>query len=125
MKTTNRPGQRRAPRLLLERPGRLRGRAAHAVTVVDLSTTGCLVRCEGLLDPGAILDLDIDLEPPPADPFSAKVRVIEASLDGARAVPGSALAGLEFLGLPAREDARLRQYIERERRRRRADASPR
>jgi hypothetical protein len=95
------------------------------MTVIDLSLTGCLVRCATLLKPGAILDFEMDL----ADgPLSTKVRVADASVDGSASGEGGqgCLAGLEFLGLPPREDARLRRFLDEERRRRRsADASPR
>ena len=44
--TASKPAsRRRAPRLSVERPGRLKGRLPHAITVIDLSLTGCLVRC--------------------------------------------------------------------------------
>jgi hypothetical protein len=116
--------RRRAPRVRVERPGRLTGRAPHPVTVMDLSLTGCLVRCVALLDAGAVLDLAIDLED---GPLTAKVRVAEASVDGTAAADGpGCLAGLEFLGLPARAETRLRRFLDEERRRRRsADAAPR
>jgi hypothetical protein len=124
--TASKPAtRRRAPRLSVERPGRLKGRLPHAITVVDLSLTGCLVRCDTLLDTGAILDFEIALDD---GPLTAKVRVADASVDGARAdTEGQGcLAGLAFLGLPPREDARLRRFLDEERRRRRsADASPR
>ena len=93
--------------------------------MIDLSLTGCLVRCGTLLKPGAILDFEMALED---GPLSAKVRVAEASVDGAAAGDegSGCLAGLAFLGLPPREDARLRRFLDEERRRRRgADASPR
>jgi hypothetical protein len=125
MTSSKRALQRRAPRLPIERQGRLSGRASHVVTVLDLSATGCLVRCDSLLDTGAILDLQMDLEAGPSEPFAAKVRVADASLDGSGAEGGHVLAGLEFLGLPAREDTRLRRFLEQERRRRRADAPAR
>lgn len=101
--------------------GSLAGRAVRAVTVLDLSVSGCLVQCDARLDPGAILDLSLQLED---GPLSAKVRVMEASLDGEAAAgePQRCLAGLEFLGLPAREEGRLRRLLEVERRRRREDA---
>ena len=117
--------RRRAPRLLaVNRAGRLTGRAPHPVLVVDLSLTGCLVRCETLLDGGAVLDLEIALED---GPLAAKVRVADASVDGTAAAGSpQCLAGLEFLGLPAREQSRLRRFLDEERRRRRsADASAR
>ena len=124
--TASKPlSRRRAPRLSVDRPGRLKGRLPHAITVVDLSLTGCLVRCGTLLDQGAILDFEMSLED---GPFSGRVRVAEASVDGtvADGETMGCLAGLEFVGLPAREDARLRRFLDEERRRRRsADASAR
>ncbi|HUG52007.1 MAG TPA: PilZ domain-containing protein [Vicinamibacteria bacterium] len=116
--------RRRAPRVTVDRPGRLTGRSPHPVTVVDLSVTGCLVRCATLPDLGAILDLEIALDD---GPLTAKVRVADASVDGtADGDRPGCLAGLEFMGLPAREDARLRRFVDEERRRRRsADASSR
>jgi PilZ domain-containing protein len=124
--TASKPAsRRRAPRLTVERPGRLKGRLPHAIVVIDLSLTGCLVRCGTLLKSGAILDFEMDLDD---GPLSTKVRVADASVDGvARGDDGQAcLAGLSFLGLPPREDARLRRFLDEERKRRRsADASPR
>ena len=124
--TASKPAsRRRAPRLTVERPGRLKGRLPHAIVVIDVSLTGCLVRCGTLLKSGAILDFEMDLDD---GPVSSKVRVAEASVDGvASGDPDQAcLAGLEFLGLPPREDARLRRFLDEERKRRQsADASPR
>lgn len=117
--------RRRAPRLSVERRGTVKGRLSHPITVVDLSLTGCLVRCGTLLKPGAILDFEMALDD---GPLSAKVRVADASVDGAAAPDETSgcLAGLAFLGLPPLEDARLRRFLDEERRRRRgADASPR
>lgn len=113
-------GRRRAPRLALRVGGSLSGRSAREVTLVDLSLTGCLVRCPALLDQGAILDLNLELE---EGPLGTKVRVTEASLDGESA-PGEPryLTGLEFLGLPPKHAARLRRLLDEERRRRSADA---
>lgn len=113
--------RRRAPRLPIRIEGSLRGRTERAVSVIDLSLTGCLVRCGAALDHGAILDLHFQLQ---EDPFGAKVQVTESSLDGASGgeEPARYLAGLAFLGLPAREEARLRRFLEDERRRRSADA---
>lgn len=115
--------RRRVPRLPIERDGSLSGRRPRPVKVLDLSRSGCLVRCDALLDPGAILDLELRLE---AEPLRAKVRVTNSCLDGAVA-PGQPyrfLAGLEFLSLSAREQAALRRFLEDERRRRRsADAA--
>lgn len=113
--------RRRAPRLPMRLAGRLTGRVAHPVTVVDLSLTGCLVQCGALLDHGAILDLAMEIGGPPLD---AKVKVAESYVDGAalEAEPRY-LAGLEFLGLPPQAADRLRRFLDAERRRRqRADA---
>jgi hypothetical protein len=124
--TASKPAsRRRAPRLSVERPGRLRGRLSHEITVIDVSLTGCLVRCGTLLDAGAIMDFEMSLDD---GPLRAKVRVADSSMDGARPEDDRAgcLAGLEFLALPPREGARLRRFLDEETRRRRsADASPR
>ena len=109
-------GRRKAPRLPVQIVGSLAGRAAHRVDIVDLSLTGCLVRSPTALDAGAILDLALTLQ---ADPFRAKVRVVESSLDGAGAPQSPRyLAGLEFVALPAGEAVRLRRFLDDERRRR-------
>jgi hypothetical protein len=100
--------------------GSLGGRAVRDITLVDLSLSGCLARCELLLDPGAILDLNLRLDD---GPLAAKVRVTESSLDGA-SFPAEApryFAGLEFLGLPAKDAERLRRLIEDAKRKRSAD----
>jgi len=109
--------RRRAPRLPVHIEGSLAGRAAYPVDVVDLSLTGCLVRSPNALDAGAILDLALTLR---ADPFRAKVRVVESSLDGAGAPQSGTryLAGLEFVALSAREELRLRRFLDDERRQR-------
>jgi c-di-GMP-binding flagellar brake protein YcgR len=124
--TVSKPAtRRRAPRLSVDRPGRLKGRLTHEITVIDVSLTGCLVRCGTLLDPGAILDFAMTLDD---GPLQIKVRVADASMDGDREGDEHAgcLAGLEFLALSAREGERLRRFLDEERRRRRsADASPR
>jgi len=116
-------GGRRAPRLPVDMEGFLSGRARRPVKLIDLSIGGCLVQCEAPLKPGAILDLNLRWD---ADPFRAKVRVIESSLDGGAAPPGSSryLAGLEFLSLPAQDETRLRRFLENERRRRRSGPAP-
>jgi hypothetical protein len=103
---------RRAPRLAVELPGSLMGRRSRAVTIVDLSLTGCLVR-------GDAAELD-------SAPFTAKVRVTESYLDGSVGSPASPryLAGLAFLGLQAQEEARLRRFLDEERRRRRGADTP-
>ena len=117
------PGRRRAPRLSIDLEASLSGRHKRPVRVLDLSRTGCLVQCETLLDHGAILDLELVLAP---EPLVAKVRVTETYLDGSAPAEEAPryLAGLEFLGLPAREETRLRRFLDELRRRRSsADAS--
>ena len=110
--------RRRAPRLAIQVQGRLSGRAPRDITVLDLSETGCLVRATLAFEPGAILDLELSL---PDKPLSAKVRVVDSSLDGT-AEPGVApwLVGLQFLTLPVHEYERLRRFLDEERRRRRS-----
>jgi hypothetical protein len=110
-------GRRGAPRRPIDLLGSLEGRSRRAVTVVDLSLTGCLVRGDAALDRGAILDLRIDLSP---RPIEVKVKVAGSSVEGESLVSGSPhyLTGLEFLGLPAGAAARLRQFLGTERRRR-------
>ena len=125
MTATKSFSRRRAPRLSIDRTGWLKGRRPRAITVIDLSLTGCLVRCETLLVHGAILDLEIALDD---GPLPMRVRVVESSVNGAACPEGGpgCLAGLEFVGLPPREDARLRRFLDEEKRRRRsADASSR
>lgn len=123
MTSTRQPSvRRRAPRVLVDAPGRLIGRLSHPVDAVDLSITGCLVRCDTLLDHGAILDLELTIAP---QPLATKVRVAEAYLDGsAPAGAASYLAGLEFLGLAPLEATRLRTFLEGERRRRQVAHPP-
>jgi hypothetical protein len=109
-------GRRRAPRVLVDAEGRLTGRLSHRIRSIDLSLTGCLIRCDTLLDHGAILDLELTIDP---QPLCTKVRVAESSIDGAApAGSGAYLAGLEFLGLAPQEATRLRTFLEGERRRR-------
>ena len=107
---------RRAPRLAVSRRSR-------AVTVVDLSLTGCLVRGDAALDTDQVLDLRTELD---SAPFTAKVRVTESYLDGSAGSAASPryLAGLAFLGLQAQEEARLRRFLDEERRRRRGADTP-
>jgi len=116
-------GGRRAPRLAVELPGTLVSRRSRPVTVVDLSLTGCLVRCEDALDADQVLDLQTTLG---GLPFTAKVRVTESYVDGSTrsAAAPRYLAGLAFLGLQAQEGARLRRFLDEERRRRRGADTP-
>jgi hypothetical protein len=118
-------GRRQSPRLAVEADAWLSGRQRRAARILDLSASGCLVRCDAAVEPGAILDLELRLG---EETVSAKVRVSHASLDGAAdpGQPARVLAGLSFLGLSAREQATLRRFLDDERRRRRsADAAAR
>jgi len=104
------PARRRAPRLPVELPARLRGRTPRPARVVDLSVSGCLVRADRALEPGAIRDVEIEL---PGGPFHAKARVRQSCLDG-QAVAGAQTAyllGLEFLRVEAGEEEALRRYL--------------
>lgn len=115
---------RRAPRLPTRLEGVLSGRSERAVTVMDLSLTGCLIRCAAPLDSGAIMDLRMALDT--GTLLTAKVRVTESYLDGS-SVPEenpSYLAGLSFLSLSAQEEAHLRRFLEAERRRRSGADAP-
>jgi len=106
----------------VELPATISGRQTRAVTVVDLSLRGCLVRCEKALDQGAILDLSLDVE---GTPLAVKVRVAESSVDGGSLAGETRhLSGLQFLSLPAADELRLRSFLESERRRRSAHAPP-
>ncbi len=122
MDSAKETARRRSPRLALRIGGSLSGRSPREVTVVDLSLTGCLVRCQTLLDHGAILDLQLELED---GPLGAKVRVTETSLDGEcpPGAPPQYLTGLQFLGLPPKGAVRLRRLLDEVRRKRSADAS--
>jgi c-di-GMP-binding flagellar brake protein YcgR len=110
--------RRRSPRFATRLPGTLVARANHEVRVLDVSLGGCLVQCAARLDPGAIFDLRLRIGD---EDFAAKVRVADASLDGASEGGASYLAGLEFLALPAQQEARLLRFIEGARRKRDAD----
>jgi len=108
--------RRREPRLSTRIEGLLRGRSECQVRVLDLSATGCLVQCAHCPDEGTILDLEMSLDD---RSFRAKVRVAEVSQDG-ECPPGESpcyLAGLEFLGLPIREETQLLRFLDGERRR--------
>jgi hypothetical protein len=112
--------ERKSPRVSIELVGSLSGRSPRPVTIVDLSASGCLVRCGARLDPGAIFDLGVKLD---KHHLTTKVRVTEAYLDGTTD-EGRYLAGLEFLSLPARDDIMLRQFLDEEGRRRRSAHAP-
>jgi hypothetical protein len=107
--------RRKAPRVETSLAGTLRGRSQRQVTVLDLSSGGCLVRGDTRLEPGAIFDLALRLG---EEELVAKVRVAESSRDGS-APPGAEplfLAGLRFLALQAEEAARLARFLAARRR---------
>jgi hypothetical protein len=106
---------RRERRVTVDLPASVGGRSLRAARVVDASLVGCLLRCEPDLDAGAVVDLQIEL---PDGPVRTKARVAQSSLDG-QSLPGPAryLAGLEFLGLAAVDEPRLRSFLESESRR--------
>ncbi len=109
---------RREPRLTVDLPATLGGRVPHAARVVDLSLLGCLVRSPAALDDGTVVDLHLEL---PDGLLHTKARVAEASIDG-DSLPDSRpqfLTGLEFFGLAAADEVRLRRFVEGESRRRR------
>jgi hypothetical protein len=113
---------RREPRVTVDLRATLGGRLRREVRVVDLSLVGCLIRTDAVLDRGTVVDIRIEL----ADGvLPAKTRVAESSLDGASLSDGGALflAGLEFLGLAARDEQRLRAYVEATARRRRGEST--
>jgi hypothetical protein len=95
--------------------GLLTGRSAWNVCIVDLSLSGCLVQCPVALDHDAIVDMELEIG---TEKLGIKARVVYASVDGT-ALPEEKrhLIGLEFLGLPAREEADLRRFLEDELRR--------
>ena len=103
--------RRRSPRISTALTGSLLGREPEPVSVLDLSLTGCLVRCRALLDRGAIRDLRLVLG---GESLTAKVRVQDASLDGSAPEAGARfLTGLEFLALPAHQALRLRVFMDK------------
>jgi hypothetical protein len=115
--------ERRDRRLVVDLPASVGGRPARPARVVDLSLVGCLLRTDTPLDPGAVVDLVVDL---PGGALRTKARVAEASVDGdslPRPKPGG-LAGLEFLALAAGDELRLRAFLESEARRRRGAHAP-
>jgi hypothetical protein len=117
-------GRRRAPRLAVALEASLSGRSPRSVAVIDLALGGCLVRGDAAFDVGAIFDLTLQLE---GTPLVVKVRVAETSLDGDSLSESQPryLGGLQFLGLTAADELRLRSFLESEgRRRRSADAPP-
>jgi hypothetical protein len=123
MSSGNEGVRRRAPRLPIRVAGRLGGRVPRDITVLDISLTGFLARCGAALDPGAIFDVTLDVD---ARPLVAKIRVADCSLDGTTLEGEGAqyLAGLQFLGLTAADQDRLRRFLDAERRRQRSADAP-
>jgi len=113
--------RRRSPRISTSLSGSLAGRRAHAVEVLDLSVSGCLVRCDHGFDLDAILDLSLEVA---GEALTAKVRVMDSSIDGSTPAdqPEEHLIGLEFLALPAGAQQQIRRVVEGELRGRGADA---
>lgn len=113
---------RRGRRTPVDLSASVGGRRRRKARALDLSLVGCLLRTDAALARGAVLDLTLEL---PDGPLCTKGRVAAASLDG-EAPPGpqSFLAGLEFLGLAATDQARLRAFLEAEAKRRRVENAP-
>lgn len=108
-------GSRRSRRILIALEGSILGVQSRQVRLQDLSVTGCLVQCAVNIGHGTILDLRVRLG---SDDLATKARVVGAFVDGA-SLPGPPqyLVGLEFVGMAAAEEARLRGFIDQERRR--------
>jgi len=106
---------RRERRVAVDLPASVGGRSCRAARALDVSLVGCLLRCEAGLDSGVVVDVQIDL---PNGPLRTKARVAQSFVDG-DSLPGPAhyLTGLEFLGLAAADEPRLRAFIEAESRR--------
>jgi len=114
---------RREPRLAVDLSARILGRTPRLARVVDLSARGTLVRSEVALAPGAVVDLEIEL---PDGALRAKARVAEGTIDG-DSLPGPParfLTGLEFLGLAAADERRLRSFLRAESKRKRSAHTP-
>jgi hypothetical protein len=106
--------ERKTARIPVQLSGRVIARSDWTVGIVDLSVSGCLVLSPAALDGGAIIDVHVEI---PGQKLSLKGRVIHSSLDGASLERRRYLVGLEFMGLPAREEKDLRVYLEGESRR--------
>ena len=114
---------RREPRVRVAHAAVRAGRTPRPARVVDVSRIGCLLSSDAALDGGAVVDLRFEL---PDGPVHTKARVAGASLDGDSPPDGRPLflAGLEFLGLAAADDARLRSFIHDEAKRSRGAHTP-
>jgi hypothetical protein len=107
---------RRERRVSVDLPAAPEGRSPQEARVVDASLMGCLLRCDTDLDAGAVVDLLLEL---PDGPVRTKARVAQSSLDG-QSMPGPPryLAGVQFLGLAAADEPRLRSFLESQSKRR-------
>jgi len=112
---------RRAARLGTRLSAVLQGRERLEVEILDLSLTGCLARCQVLLDRGRVMDLALTMSD---HTVLTKVRVADSSRDGETGDADQAffLAGLEFLTLPPGGEQVLQQFLDAERRRQQTDA---
>jgi hypothetical protein len=106
---------RRTARVRVDLSGRVTAHTHWTVGIVDLSLGGCLVQCPAALDGGAIIDVHVEI---PGQRLNLKGRVVHSSLDGDSLEDHRYLVGLEFMGVPAREERDLRLYLEHEGRRR-------
>jgi hypothetical protein len=101
---------RRRRRVDVDLPGSVGARSPRSVRVVDASLVGCLLSSEVSLDEGAVVDLRVEL---PDGPLRVKALVAQCSVDGtSMSGPTRYLAGLEFLGLAAADEPRLRSFLE-------------
>ncbi len=94
-------------------PAQLGARQAHAATLIDLSASGCLARCQRRLAAGQVLDLGFELD---GRAVRGKVRVADVSVDGDASGSREFLVGLEFLGLPPEEARHVAAWVETHRR---------
>jgi c-di-GMP-binding flagellar brake protein YcgR len=104
------PSGRREPRVTTRLSGEILGRSAQAVSVFDLSRSGCLVGTDKCLAADAVIDVRFQLED---GDLLAKARVVESSIDGATLQDGrtSYLSGLRFLDLKPHDEQRLLRYL--------------
>ena len=94
----------------MDLPAALEGRSPREARVVDASLVGCLLRCDTDLDAGAVVDLLFEL---PDGPVRTKARVAQSYLEG-----------VQFLGLAAADEPRLRSFLELQSRRRTGEGEP-
>jgi hypothetical protein len=102
--------KRRSRRTRTRLSGVLIGRTRQEVEVLDLSVTGCLVRCRTPFDPGMVLDLEIRIG---AECLRSKARIVETSVDGESLGRHTKrhLIGLSFLATPSADEYVLRRFL--------------